>query len=48
MVIKRNRSRPSLSFEERLSSMVDRLRLQAETMKPGPERDALLFKAFSA
>lgn len=41
----RKRIKHQTTFEERLSSAADRLRAQAEMMKPGPERDALLLKA---
>jgi hypothetical protein len=44
MIKKRNRSRPTLSFEVRLSEAAERLRAQAEGVAPGPEREALLHR----
>jgi hypothetical protein len=45
MTRKRNRRRPMLSFQERLSQFAEQARNAAKRLPPGPERDDLLFKA---
>ncbi|WP_407176115.1 hypothetical protein [Bradyrhizobium sp. STM 3562] len=42
---KRNRSRPTESFEMRLERYADNARATARRMPPGKERDALMKKA---
>ena len=43
-VMKRNRSRPVLSFLERIAEHSKRARTKAASMAPGKERDAMLQK----
>ncbi|GKQ51474.1 hypothetical protein [Bradyrhizobium sp. Ce-3] len=42
---KRNRSRPSGSFEDRLQKFADESRVAARKLPPGREREALMKKA---
>jgi hypothetical protein len=42
--MQRRRYRNTLTFPDRLSREAERLRCEAETKPPGPERDALLQK----
>jgi hypothetical protein len=45
MIRKRNRKRPLLSFQERLSNFAQAARAAAKAMPPGAERLELLLKA---
>jgi hypothetical protein len=45
MIMKRNRKRPQLSLQERLSKFAQDIRAAANALPPGPERDDLLLKA---
>jgi len=45
MIRKRNRKRPSLSFQERLSKFAENARTAAKMLPPGAERHDLLLKA---
>ncbi len=45
MTRKRNRKRPLLSFQERLSRFAQEARSAAKELPPGPERHDLLLKA---
>ena len=44
MTQKRNRKRPPLSFQERLSNFVQNARATAKRLPPGAERQDLLLK----
>jgi hypothetical protein len=46
--MQRRRFKNTLTFPDRLANEVERLREEAETKPPGPERDALLRKARQA
>ena len=45
MIRKRNRKRPPLSFQERLSNFAQDARAAARALPPGAERHELLLKA---
>jgi hypothetical protein len=45
MIIKRRRVRQTKSLEERLAEEAKQLLKVAETLPPGPKRDAVLLKA---
>jgi len=45
MIRKRNRKRPMLSFQERLSKFAQDARAAARTLPPGAQRHELLLKA---
>jgi hypothetical protein len=45
MIKKRNRTRPMLSFQERLNKFAEDARAAAKTLPPGAERHELLLKA---
>jgi hypothetical protein len=45
MIKKRNRKRPTLSFQERLNKFAEDARAAARTLPPGAERHELLLKA---
>jgi len=46
--MQRRRFKNTLTFPDRLANEAERLREEAETKPPGPERDALLKKARQA
>jgi hypothetical protein len=46
--MQRRRFKNTLTFPDRLANEAERLREEAETKPPGPERDALLRKARQA
>jgi hypothetical protein len=46
--MQRRRFKNTLTFPDRLANEAERLRQEAETKPPGPERDALLRKARQA
>jgi hypothetical protein len=46
--MQRRRFKNTLTFPDRLTNEAERLREEAETKPPGPERDALLRKARQA
>jgi hypothetical protein len=46
--MQRRRFNNTLTFPDRLANEAERLREEAETKPPGPERDALLRKARQA
>jgi hypothetical protein len=46
--MQRRRFKDTLTFPDRLANEAERLREEAETKPPGPERDALLRKARQA
>lgn len=46
--MQRRRFKQTQSLEERLADEAQRLRLQADVLAPGPDRDALLKKARQA
>ena len=45
---RRRRFKQNISFHDRLTTWADQVREQANSLPPGPERDALLKKASQA